>query len=45
MPDPIADHNHGASEDKTVSQIAERYLEFARQYCAASGAAPSPPQG
>ena len=44
--DPIADHNHGtASEDKTVSQIAERYLEFARQYCAASGAAPGQPQG
>jgi myo-inositol catabolism protein IolC len=44
--DPIADHNRGtASEDKTASQIAERYLEFARQYCAASGAAPSQPQG
>src|ERR1022692_1585599 len=44
--DPIADRGHGtASEDKTVSQIAERYLEFARQYCAASGAVPGQPQG
>jgi hypothetical protein len=30
---------------QSYRQIAERYLEFARQYCAASGAAPSPPQG
>jgi myo-inositol catabolism protein IolC len=37
--DPITDHNHGtASEEETISQIAERYLDFARRYCAASGA-------
>jgi hypothetical protein len=34
--DPIAAHNEGkADEDETVSQIAERYLGFARQYWAA----------
>jgi len=37
--DPISDHNQGrAGEEETVSRIAERYLDFARQYCAASGA-------
>jgi myo-inositol catabolism protein IolC len=37
--DPITDHNHGrASDEETVSRIAGRYLDFARQYCAASGA-------
>ena len=37
--DPIADHNQGnANKERTVAQIAERYLAFARQYCAASGA-------
>jgi myo-inositol catabolism protein IolC len=37
--DPIADHNHGTlTEAETVGQIAERYLAFARQYCADSGA-------
>jgi myo-inositol catabolism protein IolC len=42
--DPIADHNHGkADENETVGQIAERYLDFARQYCAASGASPGQP--
>ena len=36
--DPIADHNHGkASEDETVTEIARRYLGFARQYWAATG--------
>jgi myo-inositol catabolism protein IolC len=35
--DPIADHNHGqADEKKTVGQIAERYLGFARRYCASA---------
>jgi myo-inositol catabolism protein IolC len=43
--DPIADHNHGkADEDETVGQIAERYLGFARQYCAASAATPGRPR-
>ncbi len=37
--DPIAGHNQGnAGEERTVGQIAERYLDFARRYCAASGA-------
>ena len=37
--DPIAEHNHGkANEDETVSEIAQRYLGFARQYHAASAA-------
>ena len=37
--DPVASHNNGrASEDEAVGQIAERYLNFARRYCAASGA-------
>ena len=37
--DPIAEHNHGtAGEEETIAQIAGRYLDFARQYCAASGA-------
>lgn len=37
--DPIADHNHGhADEDQTIGEIADRYLAFARQYGAASGA-------
>jgi myo-inositol catabolism protein IolC len=37
--DPIAEHNRGtADEDETVGQIAARYLEFARQYWAASSA-------
>jgi myo-inositol catabolism protein IolC len=37
--DPIADHNHGhADQNQTIGEIAERYLAFARQYCAASGA-------
>jgi myo-inositol catabolism protein IolC len=36
--DPISDHNQGrADEEETVSRIAERYLDFARRYCAASG--------
>ncbi len=36
--DPIAGRGHGASEEQTVSQIAGRYLDFARRYCAASAA-------
>ena len=36
--EPIAGHNRGASEDDTISEIAGRYLDFARRYCAASGA-------
>ena len=37
--DPISDHNQGrAGEEETDSRIAERYLDFARHYCAASGA-------
>jgi myo-inositol catabolism protein IolC len=40
--DPITSHNDGrASEDETIGQIAERYLDFARRYCAASGATPA----
>ncbi len=40
--DPITSHNNGrASEDETAGQIAERYLDFARRYCAASGAIPA----
>jgi myo-inositol catabolism protein IolC len=40
--DPISDHNQGhASTEETVSRIAERYLAFARHYCAASGASPA----
>jgi myo-inositol catabolism protein IolC len=36
--DPIAAHNEGkADENATVSEIAERYLGFARQYWAARG--------
>jgi myo-inositol catabolism protein IolC len=39
--DPIGDHNRGQADERaTVSQIAERYLDFARRYCAASGVAP-----
>jgi myo-inositol catabolism protein IolC len=35
--DPITSHNHGdASDSETVRQVAERYLNFARRYCAAS---------
>jgi myo-inositol catabolism protein IolC len=38
--DPITGHNNGsASDEETIVQIAERYLDFARQYWAASGAA------
>jgi len=37
--DPISDHNQGrADAEETVSRIAERYLDFARHYWAASGA-------
>ena len=44
--DPIADHNQGnANKERTVAQIAERYLAFARQYCAASGATRAPDAG
>jgi len=40
---PISGHNHGhASEKQTADRIAERYLGFARRYCAASGAAAPP---
>ena len=39
--DPITGHNNGASEEETIGQIAERYLDFARQYCAASGTTPA----
>jgi myo-inositol catabolism protein IolC len=40
--DPVSDHNQGhAGQQETVSRIAERYLDFARQYCAASGAGAS----
>jgi myo-inositol catabolism protein IolC len=36
--DPISDHNQGRSgQEETVSRIADRYLDFARHYCAASG--------
>ncbi len=43
--DPIADLSSGkADEDETTGQIAERYLDFARQYCAASGATPGQPR-
>jgi myo-inositol catabolism protein IolC len=36
--DPISDHNQGrADHEETISRIAERYLDFARQYCEASG--------
>jgi myo-inositol catabolism protein IolC len=39
--DPIGDHNRGQADERTtVSQIAERYLDFARRYCAASSVAP-----
>jgi len=43
--DPITSHNNEhATEDATTGLIAERYLDFARQYCAASAAAaPSGP--
>ena len=38
--EPIADHNQGnADDEQTAGQIAKRYLNFARRYCAASGAA------
>ncbi len=41
--DPVADHNHGdASEQETIGRIAGRYLDYARQYRAASGAAAPP---
>jgi myo-inositol catabolism protein IolC len=44
--DPIADHNHGtAGEHEAIARIAGRYLDFARQYCAASGATPGPDAG
>ena len=37
--DPISDHNQGrATEEQTISRIAERYLDFARQYLAARDA-------
>ena len=37
--EPIAGYNQGkADSERTVGQIAERYLDFARRYCAASGA-------
>jgi myo-inositol catabolism protein IolC len=37
--DPISDHNQGrATDEQAISRIAGRYLDFARQYCAASGA-------
>jgi myo-inositol catabolism protein IolC len=40
--EPIADHNHGkADEQETVSRIARRYLDFARQYCADSDKDPA----
>jgi myo-inositol catabolism protein IolC len=39
--EPIDDHNRGrADERETISQIAGRYLDFARRYCAASSVAP-----
>jgi myo-inositol catabolism protein IolC len=42
--DPITSHNNEhATEDETVGQIAGRYLDFARRYCAASGAAAGGP--
>jgi myo-inositol catabolism protein IolC len=38
--EPIAGHNQGnADDEQTIGKIAERYLDFARRYCAASGAA------
>jgi len=41
--DPVASHNHGKTDDEgAVALIAGRYLDFARQYCAASGAAGQP---
>jgi len=44
--DPIADHNHGqADEEEAVGQIAERYLNFARRYCEASGVTLGPDAG
>jgi myo-inositol catabolism protein IolC len=40
--DPIAGQGNGTvSEEEAIAQIAERYLDFARRYCAASGAAPA----
>ena len=37
--DPISDHNQGrATEEQTISRIAERYLDFARRYLAARDA-------
>ena len=37
--DPISDHDQvRATEEETVSRISGRYLDLARQYCAASGA-------
>jgi myo-inositol catabolism protein IolC len=40
--EPIASHNQGtASEDEVIGLIADRYLDFARRYCAARGATPS----
>lgn len=42
--DPIISHNNEhATEDDTISRISERYLDFARQYCTASGAGRSGP--
>jgi myo-inositol catabolism protein IolC len=36
--DPVASRNHGtASDEETVGQVAQRYLSFARRYCAARG--------
>jgi myo-inositol catabolism protein IolC len=40
--DPIAARGNGTvSEEEAIAQITERYLDFARRYCAASGAAPA----
>ena len=37
--EPIAGYHQGnADREQAVAQIAERYLGFARRYCAASGA-------
>jgi hypothetical protein len=38
--EPIVGHNRGnADSEQAFSQIAMRYLDFARRYCTASGAA------
>jgi myo-inositol catabolism protein IolC len=40
--DPIAGRGSGSiSEEAAIAQIAERYLDFAGRYCAASGATPA----